>query len=115
MLNQIPALLRLAIVFALVLIAIRKHLSLGNSFLLGSVVMGILFGHRPGAIVESIVRSSIDPKTIFLAIIVGLILILSSSMEKAGQMKRLLNNFRGLIANPRLNLILFPALIGLLP
>ena len=115
MLNQIPALLRLAIVFALVLIAIRKHLSLGNSFLLGSVVLGILFGHRLGAIFESMVRSVIDPKTIFLAIIVGLILILSSSMEKAGQMKRLLNNFRGLIANPRLNLIIFPALIGLLP
>ena len=115
MLNQIPALLRLTIVFVLILIAIRKNLSLGNSFLLGSVVLGILFGYRPGAIFESMMGSAGDPKTIFLAIIVGLILILSNSMEKAGQMKRLLNNFRGLIANPRLNLIIFPALIGLLP
>jgi integral membrane protein (TIGR00529 family) len=36
-------------------------------------------------------------------------------MEKAGQMQRLLNSFRGLVSNPRLNLTIFPALIGLLP
>ena len=115
MLDQVPALLRLVIVFALVLIAIRKNLSLGNSFLIGSVVLGVLFDYQPRAIFKSMVGSASDPKTIFLAIIVGLILILSNSMEKAGQMKRLLASFRGLIANPRLNLIIFPALIGLLP
>ena len=36
-------------------------------------------------------------------------------MELAGQMQRLLENFRGLITNIRINLIIFPALIGLLP
>jgi len=36
-------------------------------------------------------------------------------MELAGQMQRMLKNFRGLISSPRLNLIVFPALIGLLP
>jgi len=30
-------------------------------------------------------------------------------------MKRLLTNFQGLISNPRINLVVFPALIGLLP
>jgi hypothetical protein len=36
-------------------------------------------------------------------------------MELAGQMQRMLKNFQGLVASPRLNLIIFPALIGLLP
>jgi integral membrane protein (TIGR00529 family) len=36
-------------------------------------------------------------------------------MELAGQMQRMLKNFKGLIASPGLNLVIFPALIGLLP
>jgi len=115
MLNQIPALLRVTIVFVLVLISIRKKLSLGNSFLLGALAMGALFGQGPIAIANSIFRSLLDPKTASLAIIVELILILSNSMEKAGQMQRLLSSFRGLVSSPRLNLTIFPALIGLLP
>jgi len=36
-------------------------------------------------------------------------------MEETGQMQRMLGKFRGLVRNQHLNLILFPALIGLLP
>ena len=115
MLNQIPALLRVAIVFFLVLIAIRKKLSLGNAFLLGALALGILFGESLGTIAGSVAKSLFDLKTVSLALIVSLILVLSNSMEKAGQMQRLLVSFRGLVSNPRLNLTIFPALIGLLP
>jgi integral membrane protein (TIGR00529 family) len=115
MLNHIPAILRLAIVFVLILIAIRKKLSLGNSFLLGSLALSALFSGNPRSITASMVESVLDPKTVSLAIMVGLILILSNSMEKAGQMQRLLASFHGLTSSPRLNLTIFPALIGLLP
>jgi hypothetical protein len=114
-LNQIPALLRVTIVFVLVLIAIRKKLSLGNALLLGALALGVLFGESPRNIASSVVASLLDPRTVTLALIVGLILILSSSMEKAGQMQRLLTSFQGLVSSPRLNLTIFPALIGLLP
>jgi integral membrane protein (TIGR00529 family) len=115
MIHQISVLLRVAIVFAVILIAIRRKLSLGNAFLMGAVLLGILFELDTRQILHSIVAAVTDPKTLSLAVIVGLILILSNSMEKAGQMRRLLESFRGLIANPRLNLTIFPALIGLLP
>ena len=114
-LNQMPALLRVAIVFFLVLIAIRKKLSLGNAFMLGALALGVFFGESPSAIAQSIAKSLSDLKTVSLALIVSLILVLSNSMEKAGQMQRLLTSFQGLVSNPRLNLTIFPALIGLLP
>ena len=114
-LNQIPALLRVTIVFVLVLIAIRKKLSLGNAFLLGALALGVLFGESPRTIAISVAGSLLSPVTVSLTLTVGLILILSNSMEKAGQMQRLLTSFRGLVSNPRLNLTIFPALIGLLP
>jgi hypothetical protein len=114
-LNQIPALFRVAFVFVLILVAIRKKLSLGNAFLMGALALGVLFGESLKTIATSIAVSLMDPATVSMIMIVGLILILSNSMEKAGQMERLLFSFRGLVSNPRLNLTIFPALIGLLP
>jgi len=113
-LNTSP-ILRILIVFVLVLIAIRKNVSLGNAFLLGAILTGVLFGLTPGAMLFSAAGSILMPKTLSLAAVVTLILVLSSSMEQGGHMDRLLSNFRGLVANPRLNLAIFPALIGLLP
>jgi len=115
MLLGIPAIIRVVFIFILVLVLIRKKISLGNAFLVGALSMSILFGLEPGPIINSVYKSVTYPKTYLLAIIVSLILILSSSMEKSGQMHRLLENFKGLISKPRLNLALFPALIGLLP
>ena len=112
---NIPAIVRILIVFICILMAIRKKISLGNAFVLGAILIGALFGLRPGAMISSAVGSVMMPKTLSLAVVVTLILVLSSSMEKGGHMARLLDNFRGLVANPRLNLALFPALIGLLP
>ncbi|MBW2559324.1 MAG: DUF401 family protein [Deltaproteobacteria bacterium] len=112
---NIPAIVRILIVFACILLAIRKKISLGNAFVLGAILIGALFGLRPGAMFSSAVNSVMMPKTLSLAVVVALILVLSSSMEMGGHMARLLDNFRGLVANPRLNLALFPALIGLLP
>ncbi|MEA1971109.1 MAG: DUF401 family protein, partial [Thermodesulfobacteriota bacterium] len=112
---NIPAIVRILIVFVLVLIAIRRNVSLGNAFLLGAILIGVLFGLTPGAMLLSAAGSIVMPKTLALAAVVTLILVLSSSMELGGHMERLLNNFRGLVTNPRLNLAMFPALIGLLP
>jgi uncharacterized protein len=114
-LNHIPALVRMAMIFMLVLYGIRKKLSLGNAFMLGAMVMSLLFGMPFMTVIKSVFFSIVDPKTLSFALVVSLILVLSSAMESTGQMKRLLERFRGLAASPRLNIVIFPALIGLLP
>ncbi len=113
--EYIPAIIRVIMVFVLVLICIRKKFSLGNAFILGAIFLSVLFGLKPLAMLKSMVASIFDPKTLSIAVIVSLILVLSISMEMAGQMQRLLEKFRGLVSSPRLNLVIFPALIGLLP
>lgn len=115
LLEQIPAIIKMIMIFFLVLICIRKKLSLGNAFLLGTLFLSLLFGLKPQATLRSILASITDPKTLSIAAVVSLILVLSSSMELAGQMQRMLKNFQGLVSSPRLNLVIFPALIGLLP
>jgi integral membrane protein (TIGR00529 family) len=115
LLEHIPAIVKMIMIFFLVLICIRKKLSLGNAFMLGALFLSLLFGLKPRAMLTSIFASITDPKTLSIAVVVSLILVLSGSMELAGQMQRMLKNFQGLVASPRLNLVTFPALIGLLP
>lgn len=69
----------------------------------------------PAAIGRSLLLALMQPKTLSLSLVVGLILVLSHSLERSGQMARLLESFKGLIQKPRINLVVFPALIGLLP
>ncbi len=114
-LDSIPAILRVCIVFVAILFAIRKNLSLGNAFLLGALFLSLFFSMPLIDLLRALVKAVVFPKTLSLAIIVSLILILSNSMEQTGQMQRMLKSFKGLIIKPRLNLIVFPALIGLLP
>jgi integral membrane protein (TIGR00529 family) len=115
LLNTIPAVVRILFVFVLIVFLIKRHWSLGNAFVCGSVTLGVIFGMNPLAILKAIALALAAPKTLSLAVVVSLILVLSHSLEKSGQMGRLLENYKGLVRRPRLNLVIFPALIGLLP
>ena len=114
-LSTLPAVIKISGVFILILAAIRMKISLGHSLLGGSIILGFIFGLNPFLILKSAFFSLIHPKTLALSCIVMLILVLSHSMEKAGQMARLLNTFKGLVKHTGINLVIFPALIGLLP
>ncbi|MBN2254226.1 MAG: DUF401 family protein [Deltaproteobacteria bacterium] len=114
-LAHVPAVIRLAFIFIFILICIRKKISLGNAFMVGAIALGMVFGLGPTDIAKGVLSSALYPKTVALALIVSLILVMSDSMEAGGQMKRLLDNFQGMISAPHINLVVFPALIGLLP
>ncbi len=115
MVDHWPALVRVLIVFFAILAAIRKKVSLGNAFFFGSVALGFLFSIGPADVAVSVFRSFTHAKTLSLAAIVSLILVLSHSLEAVGQMERLLSSFQGLVRTPQFNLVIFPSLIGLLP
>jgi integral membrane protein (TIGR00529 family) len=111
----VPAAVRILIVFALILTAIKCKWMLGHAFIAGSAALGVIFGMGSVDITRSAATALAHPKTLSLSIVVGLILVLSHSLEQSGQMGRLLENFKGLVRQPRINIVIFPALIGLLP
>jgi len=113
--DAIPAVLRVLCVFGIVLLVMRLRVSLGPALLIGSAILGLMFDQSIVDIFLAGLHALLDPKTLSLAAVVMLILILSRSLETAGQMGRLLDYFSGLIVRPTVNLIVFPALIGLLP
>lgn len=112
---NISPLTKLVVIFSLIIVLIKKRLSLGIALTAGSILMGLWFRLSPSQIGASMIDSLIAQQTVTLCAVVTLILVLSHSMEKTGQLKRLLVSFKGISRNVRLNLALFPALIGLLP
>lgn len=114
-LNAVPALIRLLVVFILILLTIRAKWPLGHTFLAGTVALGLIFGMSVPALLKAVLVAVADPKALSLAVVVGLILILSHGLEQCGQMDRLLKGFKGLFHRPQINMVVFPALIGLLP
>jgi uncharacterized protein len=108
-------LIKLSLVFALLLLLLRKRVGIATSILLGSIALGLLFGIGPSLWLDAAFGSLTDPKLLHLAGIVVLILVLSEVMEKSGQNARLMSGISRFLVWRRLRLSFFPALIGLLP
>lgn len=101
--------------FAAMLAGIRLRLGLGTSILCGAALTATLFGLPPGRWPQVALAALTSQTTLFLAGIVGLIMALSTTMEKTGQSRRLMDALAVRMRSPRLRLAFFPALIGLLP
>ncbi len=101
--------------FCLMLVGIRNKLGLALSILAGGLFMGLIFGLSTATLVKAGSFALIQEKFLFLVTIVGAILILSDALERSGQSARLMEALSGYLVRPRLRLLFFPALIGLLP
>jgi len=107
--------LKVLFAFVVMLVGMRFKVSLGLSILVGGAIMGFMFGLGPVPLAKASVMALTQEKFHFLIAIVGLILVLSDAMERSGQSKRLMSALSGFLTSPRLRLVFFPALIGLLP
>ncbi|MFP4167437.1 MAG: DUF401 family protein [Desulfonatronovibrionaceae bacterium] len=107
--------LKVLAAFAAMLAAMRLRAPLSLAILSGGVLMGIFFNVGAQSMAAACLRALTEEKFLFLAAIVGLILVLSDALERSGQSRRLLDALSGYLTRPRLRLVFFPALIGLLP
>lgn len=101
--------------FCIILFFIYKHRVLWFAILCGAVAIGLLFGLSPLAVASSFFQTTYDARFLSLGVIVVAILLLSSVQEATGQGQRLVAGLTPYLRSPRLRLIFFPALIGLLP
>lgn len=107
--------MKVAAAFALILCCIRFKLGLWLAVLVGSLATGLLFGLDVGQWLQVSILALGNEKFLLLIAIVGLILLLSDSLERSGQSQRLMEALSGYLQGNKLRLIFFPALIGLLP
>ena len=79
------------------------------------MVLGLWMGLDIVALVKSVLISATRVQTIGLALIVGMILVMSKIMEESGHMDRLVKSLRSLTNDERTVGAVMSAMIGLLP
>ena len=114
-LSQIPALIKILGVLALVVIGLKCKIPLSFSLILGSVFLGIFFQMSPKNFLKATISGIFSLDTFSLAVIVMGILSLSNGMSLGGRLERIVKSFKRLVGESRITLVTFPALIGLLP
>ena len=109
------ALVKLALVFAGIVILIGRKWNLGLVLLLASVAVGILFAHPLPQIGADVLLAIVDPLTLRLAGVVVLIMVLGELLRQSAGLKGMVEALQALIPNGRIVIAALPALVGLLP
>ncbi|MBE9507830.1 MAG: DUF401 family protein [Chloroflexi bacterium] len=109
------ALLKLAFVFAGVVLLLRLKWNLGLVLLLASVAVGLLFAYPLPEIGRDVYLASVDLLTLRLALVVVLIMTVGELLRRTAAMEGMVEALQALIPDGRVVLAALPPLIGLLP
>jgi integral membrane protein (TIGR00529 family) len=107
--------LQLILVFALIIFFLVRKWDLSYALLLGSVLLGLLFGQNIADLTQQGIATILDAETLRLMAAVLLIMVLGELLKAIASMERLVRSLEVLIQDSRLILPIVPALIGLLP
>lgn len=110
-----PALLKVLVCFGLLLAAARQGLNLGLCLTGAGLLLALLMGQGPGALLLSWLAVLVQKQTLTLVAMVALIMLLSHLMRQAGLLEEVVDNLTALVRSPRTVAGVLPALIGLLP
>lgn len=106
---------KLILAFSAILILLRLRVQLWLAVAAGAAIValtcGIPVADWPGLLFSVLTRQDF----LILCLMIFLILLLSSVQEATGQSRLLVAGLEEHLRSPRLRLVLFPALIGLLP
>ena len=109
------AFFKLATLFAVFLTALRFKVELWIIILAGCILLSLMCQVTPPEIVEIFTTVPLDKSFQILAIMIFLILLLAGVQTETGQNRRLVMALENIIYHTRVRLMIFPALIGLLP
>ncbi len=102
-------------IFILILTLVKLKVDLGLTLILSSVLVAIFFRSPTSKIIDCLLTGVVGIDTLKLLEIVFLALTLSSVMDKAGYLKKIVFSTPMISSDPRWIITFIPALIGLLP
>ncbi|MDR3319759.1 MAG: DUF401 family protein [Desulfovibrio sp.] len=113
--ETVVALFRLLALCATLLILLRLHLPLWLTICGGCVEVATFSGISPASWPSIIFGVLTNANFLLLCLMVFLTMLLSSVQDATGQSKKLVTGLEKHLRRPRIRLVLFPALVGLLP
>jgi integral membrane protein (TIGR00529 family) len=111
---SLPALIKILLTFALILLVSRR-LPLFVALLVGTLVIGLWMGLSLKGTILATWHEVTSMQTVWLTLVISLILVLSGLLSKSGQLEKIVKSFQSISPGHRFTLAAMPALIGLLP
>ncbi|SFH02322.1 hypothetical protein SAMN05660649_03534 [Desulfotomaculum arcticum] len=108
-------LIKISLVFLLIITLLRQKLHTGLVMLVSTCALGLIFNMQPLPLLNSVVKSLIDPLTVMLIIVLTLIMVMESVMRQTGMLDAMTRSLTELPLNQNLLVAAIPAIIGLLP
>lgn len=108
-------LLKIVLVFILIVLLLRLKMPFSIAILLAGLILGIGFNLEFSDIGRTALSTLQEPETISLALIVGIILVLSELLQASGQLTELGQLIVKTFGLHRWTYTILPAIIGLLP
>lgn len=107
--------LKLLVVFALIVLLLRRRFNLGLVMLVGAVSLGTIFQLSPLRMLEVAAYTVTQFSTINLILALVFIMFLENIMRKTQMTRRMVDSLIALLGDRRLVMALLPAFIGFLP
>ena len=101
--------------FALILVLARFKVPLAAAIAVGAIGLGLAFSTPPVQVGVTMLKGSVQQRTIGLLVITFLQLLLSGALDRAGELQRIVGLARAVLRRPAVTMAALPALIGLMP
>lgn len=108
-------LVKLLFVFILMILMLRKNVSIGTTMMISTGMLGIIFGLNILLLIKQFGLTFIDADTLSLIFILVLIMILESIMRHTGMLETMTNSLSHLPLNHGIQVAIIPAIVGFLP
>ena len=115
MLLELPALVKIIAVFVFILVLSRYKISLYICLFSAAAAVGLWMGRGPVETARLVLINSLSAESLWLALIIVEILVLSHLLKEGRQMERIVDTFKAISFGNRFTLACLPAIIGLLP
>jgi len=107
-------LVKLAIIFVIILVLLRRKLPLGPVMFLATLLLGIFSGFGVQKFFNVAVKGITDPATILLLVFLYMVSLLEKVERESGKLDRLITALERYVPGRRLRLIVMPAFLGFL-
>ncbi len=115
MLFSLPAIVKIAAIFVLIIALGKTRLPFGAALFVAVLCTGLWFKMGAAATIWIALQNAFSAESLLLVLMMALILFFSGMLEKAGQLRQIVDSFGYVIKSTKIKLVAMPALIGLLP
>lgn len=107
--------INLLLVLGLIVVLIRCGFQLGWTMGLAGIALGLLFKVSAAGFWDTLSTAVISRTFVQLGIALNMIMFLENILRKKGYLSKITRSLRHLIPNSKINIMLLPAFLGLLP